>query len=103
MGWYNIIAAPSDFSGAPQLAGGIGAHELHAVVVVQDTGIKLQWLKEAAPVLDPDDTMLAPHMRQILQQLFAALQACQPLASPGDARACRHVIHLVNSLLHQCH
>ncbi|BDA40748.1 probable enhancer of mRNA-decapping protein 4 [Coccomyxa sp. Obi] len=69
----------------------------------KDTGIKLQWLKEAAPVLDPNDTMLAPHMRQILQQLFAALQACQPLVSPGDARACRTVIHLVNSLLHQCH
>lgn len=69
----------------------------------QDTGIKLQWLKEAAPVLDPNDTMLAPHMRQILQQLFSALQACQAGAAPGDARACRHVIHLVNSLLHQCH
>lgn len=64
--------------------------------------MKLQWIKEAAPALDPSDPLLAPHMRHILQQLFNALQARQAMAPPAEARTVRMVSHLVNSLLHDC-
>ena len=69
----------------------------------QDTAVKLAWIREAAPNLDPEDALLAPHMRQILALLFRALQAVQASAGdPADKKNARVVAHIVNSQLHQC-
>ena len=54
-------------------------------VALQDTQVKLLWIKEAAPNLDPNDAMLAPHMREILQTLYYELHACL-LSSPPSKR-----------------
>ena len=69
---------------------------------VQDTAVKLLWIKEAAPNLDPNDPLLAPHMREILQALYQQLHACLLSSPPQQARTTKVVVHLVNSLLHQC-
>ena len=39
--------------------------------------MKLAWIKEAAPALDPADPQLAPHMRGVLAQLLERLQGAQ--------------------------
>ena len=51
--------------------------------------------------LDPEDALLAPHMRPVLQEVYRSLQ---PLlaAQPDHARSTRMVLHLVNSLLQSC-
>lgn len=69
---------------------------------MQDTAVKLLWIKEAAPNLDPNDALLAPHMREILQALYQQLHACLLSSPPQQARTTKVVVHLVNSLLHQC-
>ena len=69
---------------------------------LQDTQVKLLWIKEAAPNLDPNDALLAPHMREILQALYNELHACLLSSPPQQARTTKVVVHLVNSLLHQC-
>ena len=48
--------------------------------------MKLLWIKEAAPNLDPNDALLAPHMREILQALYQQLHACLLSSPPQQAR-----------------
>lgn len=48
------------------------------------------------------DPVLAGHMRAILDELFAALQARAAGAAGGEAATLRLVIHVVNSLRMQC-
>ena len=65
--------------------------------------MKLAWIREAAPNLDPQDALLAPHMRNILTTLFRGLQAVQASATDAaDKKNARVVAHIVNSQLHQC-
>jgi enhancer of mRNA-decapping protein 4 len=65
-----------------------------------DTGRKLSWIREAALALNPNDPMLAPHMRPFLEQLYQNLHHQMIHTTvPGDQANLRLVIHVVNSLL----
>lgn len=65
--------------------------------------IKLAWLAEAAPVMDPHDPVTAPHIKGVLSGVMAALKRLVAALPPTDATAKRAKIalHLFNSLLHQ--
>ncbi|CAM6073454.1 unnamed protein product [Sphagnum tenellum] len=68
-----------------------------------DTGRKLSWIREAALVLNPNDPVLAPHMRPFLEQLYQNLhRQLIHTTVPGDQANLRLVIHVVNSLLTAC-
>lgn len=73
-------------------------------MTLQDVGVKLAWIREAAMALDPADPLLARHMRGILEHVAAAVAAVGAAAgtAPEDASACRYVLHVVNSLLRSC-
>lgn len=62
----------------------------------------LPWIREAALALDPQDPVLAGHMRAILDELFAALQSRAAGATGAETATLRLVIHVVNSLRMQC-
>jgi enhancer of mRNA-decapping protein 4 len=76
----------------------------------KDTTRKLSWIREAALALNPDDPLLAPHMRPFLHQLHQNLlrQMEQTTVSgdqmtvPGEQSNLRLVIHVVRSLLTSC-
>jgi enhancer of mRNA-decapping protein 4 len=68
-----------------------------------DTGRKLSWIREAALALNPNDPVLAPHMRPFLEQLYQNLHHQMiHMTVPGDQANLRLVIHVVNSLLTAC-
>lgn len=65
--------------------------------------LKLSWLAEAAPVIDPHDPVTAPHLQGVLtgvlnslKQLVLSLPQTDPMAKKGKV-----TLHLFNSLLHQ--
>ncbi|KAH9555736.1 hypothetical protein CY35_08G131600 [Sphagnum magellanicum] len=67
------------------------------------TGRKLSWIREAALVLNPNDPVLAPHMRPFLEQLYQNLhRQLIHTTVPGEQANLRLVIHVVNSLLTAC-
>jgi len=68
----------------------------------KDTTRKLSWIREAALALNPDDPLLAPHMRPFLQQLYQNLHKQVAQAVPGEQANLRLVIHVVHSLLTSC-
>ncbi|KAG0566280.1 hypothetical protein KC19_7G051900 [Ceratodon purpureus] len=69
----------------------------------KDTVRKLSWIREAALALNPDDPLLAPHMRPFLQQLYQNLhRQVQQTTVPGEQANLRLVIHVVHSLLTSC-
>jgi enhancer of mRNA-decapping protein 4 len=68
----------------------------------KDTARKLSWIREAALALNPDDPLLAPHMRPFLQQLYQNLHKQVAQAVPGEQANLRLVIHVVHSLLTSC-
>lgn len=69
----------------------------------KDTARKLSWIREAALALNPDDPLLAPHMRPFLQQLYQNLhRQVQQTTVPGEQANFRLVIHVVHSLLTSC-
>lgn len=68
----------------------------------KDTPRKLSWIREAALALNPDDPLLAPHMRPFLQQLYENLRRQVKHAVPGEQANLRLVIHVVHSLLTSC-
>lgn len=68
----------------------------------KDTPRKLSWIREAALALNPDDPLLAPHMRPFLQQLYENLRRQVKHALPGEQANLRLVIHVVHSLLTSC-
>ncbi|KAF8067359.1 Acsf3 [Scenedesmus sp. PABB004] len=68
-----------------------------------NAALKLAWLAEAAPVLDPHDATTAPHLKGVLTGVMAALKALVaslPGAEPLAKKA-KVTLHLFNSLLHQ--
>ncbi|GBG60627.1 hypothetical protein CBR_g8647 [Chara braunii] len=69
-----------------------------------DTARKLVWIQQAALALNPQDPLLARHMRGILEQLYQHLHQQVPLLNNNADMAgkLRLVIHLVNSLLVSC-
>ncbi|XP_024397428.1 enhancer of mRNA-decapping protein 4 isoform X1 [Physcomitrium patens] len=69
----------------------------------KDTDRKLSWIREAALALNPEDPLLAPHMRPFLQQLYQSLHRQLSLSSvPGEQVNLRLVMHVVHSLLTSC-
>lgn len=68
-----------------------------------DTPLKLAWLAEAAPAVDPHDPVTEPHLRTVVsgvmnnvKQLVMALPQTDAMAKQGKI-----TLHLFNSLLHQ--
>ena len=71
------------------------------VGLAQDTSSKLNWMRETAMVIDPEDEVYAPHMRSVLQAVFGRLKEVGPTLQGRDVSTCRTVTHLVNALLHR--
>lgn len=74
-----------------QLAADLGSRaDLHA---------RLEWIREAALALDPAAPLVAPHIRPVLGQVLAQLQAAAALAPPGEQSSCKLAMHVVRSQL----
>jgi len=79
-------------------------HQLSANLVNDgDTPLKLTWLAEAAPVVDPHDPVTAPHLKGVLTGVMNSLKGLVNSLPANDAMAKKGKItlHLFNSLLHQ--
>lgn len=72
-----------------------------ACAPLSDTDLKLQWVMEAAQLVNPKDPSLAGHIRAVLQHTLKGLKALMASASGETARQCKLAAHLINSLLHQ--
>jgi hypothetical protein len=68
-----------------------------------NTALKLAWLAEAGPVIDPHDAVTAPHVQGVLTGVLNALKALVSSLPPNDvlAKKGKITLHLFNSLLHQ--
>lgn len=58
---------------------------------------KLQWIREAALALNPQDPLVAPHLKSVLGQVHAALGAAIPRMTGGDVQSCKLAMHVVHS------
>lgn len=69
----------------------------------KDTGHKLQWIKEAALALNPDDPHLGKYMRQCLEQAYQNCHCLMGVTTiPSEQANLRLVIHVMNSLMSSC-
>lgn len=68
-----------------------------------DAAMKLAWLAEAAPAVDPHDSVTQPHLRSVLTGVMNSLKQLVTALPQSDAMAKQGKItlHLFNSLLHQ--
>lgn len=69
---------------------------------MQDLESKLDWVREAAMVVDPRDPKLAVHVPAILEPIFDILQ--QEMAAstrPELVHKIRPVLHCINASLRQ--
>lgn len=67
---------------------------------LQDTSLKVRWMKDLAEELDPADPMLAPHMPSVLQ---AALTNIQQHSFEGrDLKSARFAAAVLESALRTC-
>ncbi len=68
-----------------------------------DAELKLDWLTNVAPCVQPGDPQVAPHLRSVLGGVMANLKALMGRLSSNDpvAKKGKVAAHLVNSLLHQ--
>jgi hypothetical protein len=79
-------------------------HQLSSGLVNDaNTPLKLAWLAEAAPVVDPHDPMTAPHIKVVLTGVMSSLKALVNSLPQNDvmAKKGKITLHLFNSLLHQ--
>lgn len=76
------------------------AADLHTDV---NTALKMAWLNEAAPAIDPHDPVTAPHIKGVLSGVMGSLkQLVNSLpATDATAKKAKITLHLFNSLLHQ--
>lgn len=65
----------------------------------QDTDVKLVWLLEAAPNLDPRDPAVARHRLDVLPGVRSNLTALLASSSGETAKTCKLGVHLINSLM----
>ncbi|KAI8474285.1 MAG: hypothetical protein J3K34DRAFT_494464 [Monoraphidium minutum] len=68
-----------------------------------DAELRLDWLTEVAPLLEPAAPSVAPHLRGVLGAVMGSLKALAgglPHTDPAGRKA-KLAIHVVNSLLHQ--
>ncbi|GAX76096.1 hypothetical protein CEUSTIGMA_g3539.t1 [Chlamydomonas eustigma] len=73
------------------------AHQLPTA----DTEVKLSWLLQTAPALDPKHPGVAGHCRQVLEPVKAQLTNMARTLSGDTGKQVKTAVHLVNSLLHQ--
>ena len=73
------------------------AHQLPT----HDTDLKLSWLVQAAPAIDPRHPRVAEHCRQVLEPVKAQLTGLARSLSGEPGKQAKTAVHLVNSLLHQ--
>jgi hypothetical protein len=69
-----------------------------------DAALKLDWLGECCPLLQPRDPAVSPHLRQALSPAVPGLRALATGGAgidPSLAKRAKTVVHLFNSLLHQ--
>jgi enhancer of mRNA-decapping protein 4 len=68
-----------------------------------DAELRLEWLTEVAPLLEPGNPVIAAHLRGVLSAVMGHLKALAGQLPHTDAvgRKAKLTIHVVNSLLHQ--
>jgi enhancer of mRNA-decapping protein 4 len=69
-----------------------------------DAELKLDWLGECCPALQPRDPAISPHLRAALSPAVPGLRALATGGAgidPSLAKRAKTVVHLFNSLLHQ--
>ena len=60
---------------------------------------KLTWIREAAMLINPQDAVLARHLRPVLESVHAALQATAGRVTGAQASSLRLAMHVVHSQL----
>jgi hypothetical protein len=70
-------------------------------IMLQGLQRKLDWVREAALVVDARDPNIAPHVPKILEALKAKVQQEMSSARPELANKCRVVLHVLNGTLLQ--
>lgn len=68
-----------------------------AADIANNTANKLQWIREAALALNPQDPLLVPHLRPVLEQVHAALAAAVSRMQGPDVQSCKLAMHVVHS------
>lgn len=68
-----------------------------AADISSNTSMKLQWIREAALALNPQDPMLGPHLRPVLEQVHAALAAAVGKMQGGEVQSCKLAMHVIHS------
>ena len=68
-----------------------------AADIANNTANKLQWIREAALALNPQDPLLGPHLRPVLEQVHAALAAAVSRMQGPDVQSCKLAMHVVHS------
>jgi len=68
------------------------AHDLS-----QQTTSKLQWIREAALVINPQDPAISHQVKPVLQGVANSLTRTMQKMSPDDASSCKLTIHIVRS------
>lgn len=58
---------------------------------------KLQWIREAALALNPRDSLLAPHIKPVLDQVYDALATSLGSMKEADKQSCKLAMHVVRS------
>eukprot|EP00798_Chlamydomonas_sp_ICE-L_P025546 gene25546-11190_t len=66
-----------------------------------ETDLKLKWIGEAAPTLDPKGEHFVKHARGFLEPIKLQLAALAKSSTGDTARVAKTTVHVVNSLLHQ--
>ena len=59
--------------------------------------VKLQWIREAAMVLNPKDPLLGPHLTSVLQQVHENLSNALQHLHGADMSSCKLAMHVVHS------
>lgn len=101
LGWLcSIVDAPSTLAiSPPVLSQMVLLSLLQQLAADLNHGAtsKLQWIREAAMAINPSDQSIAAHIKPVLEQVAAALQANLPRLSPTDASSCKLTLHVVRS------
>jgi len=67
-----------------------------------ETTLKLNWLRDIAVVLNPDDQSIKSHTQQVLVDLKHNLQKLKPALQPADINSFKLVSHVIQSLGSSC-
>lgn len=72
--------------------------------ISKDTSRKLIWMRDVAMTINPNDAMIAHHVRPIFEQVYQILnhQLNLPTTPTSELTSMRVVMHIINSLLVTC-